>query len=61
MRSLRWGEAALIAALVGCASAGTRENEALTPARVAIFYTPLGVCSAFATTSGYAAGTTVPG
>ena len=61
MRSLRWGEAALIAALVGCASAGTREPEAPTPARVAIFYTPLGVCSAYATTSGYAAEDNGPG
>ncbi len=54
MNSLRWGVVALAAASVGCATAGTRAPEALTPARVAIFYTPLGVCSAFSTTSGYA-------
>lgn len=62
MNSLRWGEVALAAALVGCASAGTREPEAITPARVAtIYYTPLGVCSAFATTSGYATEVNGPG
>jgi len=61
MQSLRWGEAALIAALVGCATAGPREPQSLTPVRVAIFYTPLGVCSAFASTSGYATEDNGPG
>ena len=61
MNSLRWGVVALAAASVGCASAGTREPEAITPARVAIFYTPLGMCSAFSTTSGYATEDNAPG
>jgi hypothetical protein len=61
MNSLRWGVVALAAASVGCATAGTREPEAVTPARVAIFYTPLGVCSAFSTTSGYASEDNGPG
>jgi hypothetical protein len=47
MNLLRWGVVALTAASGGCASAGTREPEAITHARVAIFYTPLGVCSAY--------------
>jgi hypothetical protein len=61
MHPVRWGEAALIAVLIGCASAGNRESKALTPERVAIFYTPLGVCSAYARASGYAAEANGPG
>lgn len=54
MNSVRWGVVALAAVLTGCASTGVRESEGLTPERVAIFYTPLGVCSRFAEASGYA-------
>jgi hypothetical protein len=59
----RWGEVALAAALaVGCASgAGTRAPQAVEPARVAIFYTPLGVCSAYESTSQFASEENTPG
>jgi hypothetical protein len=61
MNTVRWGVAALAAACAGCASPGTREPEQIQPARVAIFYTPLGVCSAFSTTSQYVGEDNGPG
>ena len=47
MNALRWGVVALAAASVGCASGGRRVPEPVQPARVAIYYTPLGVCSQY--------------
>jgi hypothetical protein len=62
MNTLRWGDAALALSLVvGCAGAGTREPRQIELARVAIFYTPLGVCSAYESTTQYASEDNGPG
>ncbi len=60
MNASRW-ILLVVALTVGCGAAGSRPDLAPEPARVAIFYTPLGMCSAFATTLPYDRGESGPG
>jgi hypothetical protein len=55
------GALALTTVLAGCATAGGVPGTTAPESRVAIFYTPLGMCSALATTSRYDAPENGPG